>query len=213
MQSFKGCKHSHGHLLEMDGPCHGAGVWIQLPSLVGTHFCGCRFLGCTWSLAWLYQSSGCKCVSSPSVSDFLGCKSATCLMEEGSTVFYRVVLVTGQWFFFSVSYAFIFAPFVESQAIACNFSTYTAFNCESNLICWSFSLPLEKLLAFKTSVQQFVEKLCMNDKLLLISLVCSFVCLVSPCHENSSFIWVFFPYQCWAIKLIQSPEISLLWWG
>lgn len=80
----KGCKHVHGHLLVVDGPCPGTGGWIQLPSLESTHFIITLmqiWVGCTWSLTWLYQSSGHKCVSSPSVNNFFRLK--VCYLPYG----------------------------------------------------------------------------------------------------------------------------------
>lgn len=64
-------------------PVLAQGVGFSFP-LSGEHNSSSpshRFVGCTWSLAWLYQRSGHKCVSSPSVSNFFRLK--VCYLPYG----------------------------------------------------------------------------------------------------------------------------------
>jgi len=90
------------------------GVWSQLTSLVvpTSSLRLCRSLGCTWSLAWLCQTNGRKFVSSPAVSNSLGCESATGIMEGRERCILQVCLSLIKCFF-SAPDAFFFALFVK----------------------------------------------------------------------------------------------------
>lgn len=119
------------------------GVWIQLPSLEGTHFTTLvQSLGCTWSLTWLCQTNSHTFVSSLAVSDSIGCESATRIMERREQCILQSCLSLITLCFFSTPDVFIFAPFVKYLGNCLQLPSYMAFNCE---IWGSFSLPLEKL--------------------------------------------------------------------